>query len=149
MNIEIKKCELNESINKITKLSKEWESENLTFGYCSNDKEDIIGNDLFIACLGDEIIGYLFGKCVVLDETITPIVKGDRCFVIEEIFVKKEYRCQGVGKAIFEYAENYYKKTIDYITLSTATKNYKSILHFYIDELDMSFWSAKLFKKIQ
>ena len=37
---------------------------------------------------------------------------------------------------------------IEFIMLSTATKNYKSILHFYIDELGMDFWSARLFKKL-
>ena len=51
-------------------------------------------------------------------------------------------------KALFEYTENYHKQNVDYITLSTATKNNKSILYFYIEKMDMSFWSAKLFKKI-
>ncbi len=34
------------------------------------------------------------------------------------------------------------------IFLSTAVKNYKSILHFYIDELGMEFWTARLYKKV-
>jgi hypothetical protein len=33
--------------------------------------------------------------------------------------------------------------------LTTATKNFRAILHFYIDELGMDFWSARLFKKIK
>ena len=37
---------------------------------------------------------------------------------------------------------------IDYIMLSTATKDYRRILHFYIDELGMDFWYARLFRKI-
>jgi hypothetical protein len=32
--------------------------------------------------------------------------------------------------------------------LSTATKNWKAIFHFYLDELGMKFWSARLFKKV-
>lgn len=149
MKIEIKKCELNDSnIKVVIELSEKWESEDLTYGYCTNDKNDLIGNDLFLAYSDDEIIGYLFGKCSVLKEAITPIDKGSKCFEINEIYVKEKYRSQGIGKAVFEYAENYYKQNVDYITLSTATKNYKSILHFYIEKMDMSFWSAKLFKKI-
>ncbi len=149
MKIEVKKCELNNSnINAVIKLSEKWESEDLTYGYCANEKSDLIGNDLFLAYLNDKIIGCLFGKCSVLNETITPIDKGAKCFEINEIYVKEIYRSQGVGKALFEYTENYYKQNVDYITLSTATKNYKSILHFYIEKMDMSFWSAKLFKKI-
>lgn len=149
MIIEIKKCELDDrNIKSVIALSKEWESEDLTYGYCANDKNDLIGNDLFLAYLNNEIVGYLFGKCSVLNEAITPIDKGSKCFDINEIYVKEKYRSQGIGKALFEYTENYHKQNVDYITLSTATKNYKSILHFYIEKMDMSFWSAKLFKKI-
>lgn len=149
MKIEIKKCEWNDnSIGKVIELSQEWESEALTYGYCANGMDDLIGTDLFIAYLDDEIIAYLFGKCLVLEEAIVPIEKGTKCFEIDEIYVKGEYRSQGIGKILFEYAENYYKQKVDYITLSTATKNYKSILHFYIEKMDMTFWSAKLFKKI-
>lgn len=149
MSIKIKKCELNDNnINAVIELSREWEREALTYGYCANSKNDLIGNDLFVAYLDDKIIGYLFGKCSVLEESITPIDKGAKCFEIDEIYVKEKYRSQGIGRALFEYVENYYKQKIDYITLSTATKNYKSILHFYIEKMDMTFWSAKLFKKI-
>lgn len=98
--------------------------------------------------IDNEIIDCLFGKFSVLKETITPIEKGTKCFEINEIYVKEKYRSLGIGKALFEYIENYYKQNVDYITLSTATKNYKSILHFYIEKMDMNFWSAKLFKKI-
>ena len=147
MIIEIKKCELDDrNIKAVIALSKEWESEDLTYGYCANDKNDLIGNDLFLAYSDAQIIGYLFGKCSVLNEAITPIDKGSKCFDINEIYVKEKYRSQGIGKALFEYTENYHKQNVDYITLSTATKNY--ILYFYIEKMDMSFWSAKLFKKI-
>ncbi len=149
MIIEIKKCELDDrNIKAVIALSKEWESEDLTYGYCANNKNDLIGNDLFLAYLNNEIVGYLFGKCSVLNEAITPIDKGSKCFEINEIYVKEKYRSQGIGKALFEYTENYHKQNVDYITLSTATKNYKNILNFYIEKMDMSFWSAKLFKKI-
>lgn len=149
MIIEIKKCELDDrNIKAVIALSKEWESEDLTYGYCANNKNDLIGNDLFLAYFNNEIVGYLFGKCSVLNEAITPIDKGSKCFEINEIYVKEKYRSQGIGKALFEYTENYHKQNVDYITLSTATKNYKSILNFYIEKMDMSFWSAKLFKKI-
>ena len=133
MIIEIKKCELDDrNIKAVIALSKEWESEDLTYGYCANDKNDLIGNDLFLAYSDAQIIGYLFGKCSVLNEAITPIDKGSKCFDINEIYVKEKYRSQGIGKALFEYTENYHKQNVDYITLSTATKNYKSILYFYI-----------------
>lgn len=45
--------------------------------------------------------------------------------------------------------ENTVKPEAEYMVLSTATKNWKAIFHFYLDELDMQFWSARLFKKIR
>lgn len=116
MIIEIKKCELDDrNIKAVIALSKEWESEDLTYGYCANDKNDLIGNDLFLAYSDAQIIGYLFGKCSVLNEAITPIDKGSKCFDINEIYVKEKYRSQGIGKALFEYTENYHKQNVDYI----------------------------------
>lgn len=45
MIIEIKKCELDDrNIKAVIALSKEWESEDLTYGYCANDKNDLIGS---------------------------------------------------------------------------------------------------------
>ena len=121
MIIEIKKCELDDrNIKAVIALSKEWESEDLTYGYCANDKNDLIGNDLFLAYSDAQIIGYLFGKCSVLNEAITPIDKGSKCFDINEIYVKEKYRSQGIGKALFEYTENYHKQNVDYITLSLS-----------------------------
>lgn len=74
MEIEIKKCEWNDnSIDAVMDLSRKWESEDLTYGYCANDQNDLIGSDLVAAYLGDEMVGYLFGKCTVLQEAIIPI----------------------------------------------------------------------------
>ena len=46
-------------------------------------------------------------------------------------------------------AENAVKNEAEYMVLSTATKNWRAIFHFYLDELEMTFWSARLFKKIK
>ena len=37
---------------------------------------------------------------------------------------------------------------VPFLFLSTATNNWKAILHFYLDELDMDFWNARLFKRL-
>ena len=62
--------------------------------------------------------------------------------------MKPEWRSQGVGSALFRYMETRVRPDAEYLMLGTATKNYKAILHFYIDELGMDFWSAALFKKL-
>ena len=40
------------------------------------------------------------------------------------------------------------REEADFVLLSTATRNWRAILHFYIDELGMEFWSARLFKPL-
>ena len=67
----------------------------------------------------------------------------------EELYVVPERRSQGIGEKLFRFVENTVKTEAEYMVLSTATKNWKAIFHFYLDELDMTFWSARLFKKIE
>ena len=96
-----------------------------------------------------EILGYLFGHEEKSERTSSIMVGGTPCFEIEELYVVPSHRSKGVGRMLFHDVEQAVKAAgIDFIMLSTATKNYKSILHFYIDELGMDFWSARLFKKL-
>ena len=74
--------------------------------------------------------------------------EGTPCFEVEELYVVPEKRSRGIGEMLFRHAEEAVKAEADYMILSTATKNWKAIFHFYLDELDMTFWSARLFKKI-
>ncbi len=74
--------------------------------------------------------------------------EGTACFEVEELYVKPAYRSQGVGSALFRYAEEAVHGEAEFVTLGTATKNFQAILHFYINELGMEFWSARLFKKL-
>ena len=74
---------------------------------------------------------------------------GTDYFEVEELYVRPEWRSRGVGSALFRYVEDQVRPEAEYLMLGTATKNYKAILHFYIDELGMEFWSAALFKRLQ
>ena len=138
-----------ELLEKLISMSAEWEAENSTYGYRKNDRSDIEGNRIFLAEQDGEILGYLFGHEEKPERASSIMADGTPYFEIEELYVVPSYRSKGVGKALFHNAEQAVKTTgIEFIMLSTATKNYKSILHFYIDELGMDFWSARLFKKL-
>ena len=62
--------------------------------------------------------------------------------------VLKEYHRQSIGRKLFEYAEAQVRDEAEVILLSTATKNWRAVLHFYLEELDLEFWSATLFKRL-
>lgn len=135
-------------IETLIALSEDWERESSCHGYRKNTPEDIEGNRVFIASQDGAVIGYLFGHRVSADKRTSVYEEGTAYFELEELYVKPKYRSQGVGKRLFQYAEREVSGEADMILLSTATKNFRSILHFYIDELGMEFWSARLFKKI-
>ena len=138
-----------ELLSRLIAFSADWEAENSTYGYRENERSDIEGNRIFLAEMDGEIVGYLFGHPDKAKRAGSIMADETPFFEIEELYVIPRCRCAGIGKALFRYAEQQIKKTgIEFIMLSTATKNYKSILHFYIEELGMDFWSARLFRKI-
>lgn len=147
--LEIREIELNDQIAaELIALSMDWEAENSSHGYRRNGIEDLEGNRVFLAEEKGEIIGYLCGKLEKAKTTSSVIPEGTACFEVEELYVKPAYRSQGVGSALFRYTEEAVRGEAEFVTLGTATKNFRAILHFYIDELGMEFWSARLFKKL-
>ena len=138
-----------ELLSTLITMSAAWEAENSTHGYRTNDHSDIEGNRIFLAERNGEVLGYLFGHKTVAERTNSIMTEGTTFFEIEELYVVPEHRSEGIGKKLFVYAEQTVQAGgIGYLMLSTATKDCKRILHFYLDELGMDFWSARLFKKL-
>lgn len=138
-----------EVIEKLIAMSAHWEAENSCWGYRSNGRDDILGNRIFLAEQDGETLGYLLGHSEQAKRTSSVMPEGTPFFEIEELYVDAGHRSMGIGGALFRFAEQEAKASgAAYVMLSTATKNYKSILHFYIEELGMDFWSARLFKRL-
>ena len=134
---------------ELISLSKDWEAENNCYGYRANRQTDIEGNRVFLARDQGKIIGYLFGHCYRSENMQSVMPEGSSCFEVEEVYVIPSRRSAGIGKALFGAASDAVQDEAEYITLSTAAKNWKAVFHFYLDELDMTFWSARLFKRIR
>lgn len=130
--------------------SRDWEREGSCHGYRENTAEDIAGNRVFLARDDrGQLLGYLFGHRELAKQDSSILRRGQPCFEIEELYVRPAFRSQGVGGQLFRCAEETVQDEVDVLLLSTATKNFRAILHFYIDELGMEFWSARLFKKLR
>ena len=135
-------------IKRLLELSLMWEKEDSCYGYRANTEDDLKGRYI-LAAYDDELIAYVFGKEEVQDKQTSVINKNMHYFEIEELYVHPSYRSRGIGKQLMESLEKELKKKgLKMMVLSTATKNWKAIMHFYIDEIDMNFWSARLYKHL-
>ena len=146
----IREAELNDALlETLIALSRDWEAERSCHGYRANTRADIEGNRIFLAEENGAVVGYLFGHMDRSEKQSSVMPDGTPYFELEELYVVPERRSAGVGAALFTHAEAALKSETEYILLSTATKNARAILHFYMDVLDMQFWSARLFKRIR
>lgn len=135
-------------IKRLLELSLMWEKEDSCYGYRANTEDDL--QDCYIlAAYDDELIAYIFGKEEIQEKQTSVIDKNMHYFEIEELYVHPSYRSRGIGKQLMESLEKELKKKgLEMMMLSTATKNWKAIMHFYIDEIGMNFWSARLYKHL-
>ena len=144
-----KKAKLDEdTLTQLIDLSYLWEKEDITYGLRHNEKSDL-KEPCFIAIDNNKIVGYVFGEYEV-NETHSSFANiGDKFFYISELYVHPLYRNKGIGKTLYNLIEEEVKDKVDFITLGTATKDYKKILNFYVDGSGMSVHSSYLFKKIK
>jgi len=149
MHIKLRPLETDD-MPLLTKLSKNWEEENSCYGYQRNEAAYFDKYRVFVAESDGKVIGYLFGT-VEQSKSMTAIMPASTAyFEIEELYIDPTFRSQGIARAFMKYLENILlSEGIDKMVLSTATKDYKRILHFYIDEMGMSFGHAKLLKALK
>lgn len=138
-----------ELMAQLIACSADWEAENSCFGYRRNEPDDLAGRRVFIAEADGVLIGYLFGLTERTKQDTSVAPADTLYFELEELYVVPCWRSRGVGRELFRMAEEAAcSDGLTLLMLETATKNWRAILHFYLDELGMEFWSARLFKRI-
>ncbi len=128
-------------------MSARWEEENISLGLRRNTAEDLVGYDLFLADAEGTTVGYLMCHTEMQSDDTAAIPSGSTILEVDELYILPEHRSQGIGRKLYQIAVDSYGDELDYVTLATSTKDYKSILHFYIEELGMTFWHACFFQK--
>lgn len=148
MNIICRSTTENDALQMVS-MSEDWEAEQCTYGFHANKLEYIKENRSWVALADGELAGYIMGKMNFSKRMQSIMPDGTPYFEVEELYVKPAYRNQSVGSTLMNYLEDLLKKeNITKMVLSTAAKEYESILNFYIKRQGMSFWSARLFKEL-
>lgn len=137
-----------DTLRQLIALSQKWVEEDCSYGIVVDESDDW-GELLIVALAEEQIIGYIFGNYYTKENKTSYMEAGKRCFEVGGLYVLPEYRSLGIGKELFRLLENATQTKCSYITLSTSTKDYKRILKFYVDELDLTFHSAFLFKSLE
>ena len=133
---------------KIIGLSKQWEEEGITYGYVACSQDILASYRIWIADHNNKPIGFLFGKNEI-SEGMCVIPKGTSYFEIEDFYLLSEFRSKGIGTMFFKHIEAQLKiENIEYILLSTATKDYSKILKFYTEKIGLTVWTTTLFKQL-
>ncbi len=90
-------------------------------------KEEII--KIFVFCLDDKVVGHLF--CLIQDEKETNNQKTRRFLFIDDLCVDYQYRHQGIGDKLFNYAKDYaIKNKCDSILLNVYSKNINALCFY-------------------
>lgn len=146
--IEIKFAE-KQDFKQIAKLSQDFEKENCCNGIKADPAEFFIDKNVVVAKQDNKVIAYCYGVVEIKTKNTSIYKKGQKSFYIEEIFVEAKFRSKNVGKQLFEFIENYAKSLNCQILETTAvSKDYKKLFNFYINKMDMNFWSANLYKSL-
>ena len=143
-------CELpltEDAVRQLIALSQAWMDENCSHGMVANAREDI-RQPVFAALEGEKIIGYAFGHAYLKEKKTDTVPVGGRCFDVDELYVLPAYRSPGVGGRLFQAIQAYARTQADYLTLSTSTKDYRRVLHFYAEMNGMDFHDAYLTKRL-
>ncbi len=146
--IEIRPAERSE-LNDVAKLSQHFAKEECCNGIVADDSTYFADKNVLIALDNKRIIAYAYGTIEEKEKTTTYAKEKDKVFYLEEIYVEPKQRSLGIGKRMFNQLRDYAKDNgCKAIEVSANSKNYKSILKFYIEELDMKFWNAFLYKEL-
>jgi len=144
MNCLFSKADPN-TICEVIKLTKDWESEKITYGLVSGSADNYTNMDIWICTCQSEVIAYAAGNKY---ENELCVFSEKAYFELEEIYVKPAYRNRGIGTKLFRYVESEIKaEGINQLLLSSANKDFDRTVRFY-QKLGMNTWTVSFFKTI-
>ena len=146
MEIRIAKSD---ELKEICNLNLIFVKENCCNNIMADSEEYYANKKIFVAIEKGRIIGYAYGDFLKETNLRSYAAPNEQYFELEEMYVLPEFRNKKIGQKLFKELERYARKNgAKTLRLNAVSKNYKSLLNFYIDVLGMEFISAFLIKKL-
>ena len=121
----------------ISELSEVWEKEDVTYGLMKNTiqyLQEFLDKELWVVTDNEIVVGYMLGE-VKHNNGLSIFEESDSLyFELEEIFIHPQYRGLGFGTALLKrvIGEELTDRGIYRITVSTANKDLKKVMDFYV-----------------
>ena len=150
MKITYKQFE-SQHANSVAVLQKQWETENITFGFMADTETEILSYDkeyFYVALDGDSVVGYVTSEAKTNDKdnymNVFPI--NTVYIQVNDLYIAPTYRNQNIGaKLLTIIEETANKNNIQHIFLSSATIDAESVRRFY-EKNGFKIWTTMFFK---
>lgn len=129
-------------------LSQEWVDEGCCPSYVANNADEFLEKPIYAAFSDGRMVAYAMGHEETLERAHSYGKPGEKAFELDELYVTRSCRKQGVGRALCEYLEAELGGKFALIQLIAATNRYEELLRFYVNELGMTFNYAFLVKRM-
>ena len=118
-------------------------------GMTPDTLDDLRNWVIHVAEADGQLVGYAYGEAVESRYTVGECRKGERYYDLEMLYVSPNHRGKGVGKALCE-AELCRARSLGVrqMRLTAVNRDWKRLLHLYIDELGFEFWTATLYRDL-
>ncbi|MCH5286245.1 MAG: GNAT family N-acetyltransferase [Christensenellaceae bacterium] len=115
-------------------------------GMTRDTLDDLRANAIHVAEEDGELIGYAYGEAVESSWNIGSCRKGETYYDLDILYVRPEYRSSGVGKELYQ-AELARARAlgVKQFRLTAVNRDWKRLLHLYVEELGFEFWTATLY----
>lgn len=135
-------------VTQLVALSQEWVDEDICSSYKVTEYEDFINRTLYVVFKQNTPIGYALGDFKKLDESTSYNNVGEVVFELDEIYVSKSHRGNGLATTLFEYLENDLKGDVDLIGIVAESDHYLELLSFYQKKVNATFKHALFVKRM-
>lgn len=119
---------------EITLLQQTLAEEDLIYGFVSVSEGSLkekLGPYFLVAEVGERIVGFVYGR-VQESKGLAVIPQGESYLEVEDIFVKKEFRDQGIGGKLLDQVIKVAKtQGVERLLVYSASKDIDGVLNFY------------------